>query len=148
MFDGMDLLGSAVVLKTATAQQRTMQLTEEILRLQQEKRSGPPCPYCGEPQKNGEYELCWNCHSKLVWIEGHVCEPGREEELRARLKTETEDRKRSERERLEHEARLAAEQQKQQEQQSRDAYHSRLFGLVVVLCLVLALWLSWWWGPT
>ena len=87
MLDGLDILSSAVALKTAKDQQATKELLEKVLDGQPHGGSGPECPACGERQK-GEFRLCWNCKSDLVWVEGHVCEPGGEEELKSRLLTE------------------------------------------------------------
>ena len=42
------------------------------------------CPACGG-RLDGEFRKCKHCASDLVWIDGHVCEPGQEEALRQRL---------------------------------------------------------------
>lgn len=48
------------------------------------QKSLPQCPACGG-RLDGEFRKCKHCASDLVWIDGHVCEPGQEEALRQRL---------------------------------------------------------------
>ena len=144
MLDGLDarsLLNTAVALKTGRDQKATKELLEIVLDRLPREGSGPECPACGERQKGkGEFRLCWNCNSDLVWVEGHVCEPGGEEELKSRLLAERRREEEKEQRRQQEEQRRQQEERRRQEERERKWAVGIIVACFIPFLLVLLVW--------
>ena len=70
------------------------ELTKELRRQKDEERRAPKCPVCGGALP-GEYRKCKHCQADLSWVEGRVCEPGEEQDLRDTIAAEKEKKERA-----------------------------------------------------
>ena len=75
--------------KLESIRNETAGLRQAATEDEHRQKSLPQCPACGG-RLDGEFRKCKHCASDLVWIDGHVCEPGQEEALRQRLAAEEE----------------------------------------------------------
>ena len=81
----VNLLTFANTAQNRQLSQQQVQLLNKLLAEAEREAKKPKCPACGGALEVS-FRKCKHCATDLSWIDGHPCEPGQEEKLKATLR--------------------------------------------------------------
>ena len=81
----VNLLTFANTAQNRQLSQQQVQLLNKLLAEAEREAKKPKCPACGGALEVS-FRKCKHCATDLSWIDGHPCEPGQEETLKANLR--------------------------------------------------------------
>ena len=117
----VNLLTFANTAQNRQLSQQQVQLLNKLLAEAEREAKKPKCPACGGALEVS-FRKCKHCATDLSWIDGHPCEPGQEETLKATLR-KIREHKREEQARKARQSRIASEERKRGKEELASARH-------------------------